>query len=167
MILRKKSKIIILLTLIIVGFLAFMPFIPQLSIYEKTTDQNIFSWDVRPGDFFTMSYIHSVNKSKVTDRFVITPDYEIMVTGTTFFSYGAGIPEPTPNSSERLVVYDDRIEIQNIDRVLDTYSFFVGVTADHTLKIRDHSIKFINYVDPKTLIEVSVKKINLISYFLN
>ena len=51
---------------------------------------------VHPGDRFTLSYVHSVSKSRVTGTFEVTPEYEISVRETTFGSFGPGLPDVRP-----------------------------------------------------------------------
>ena len=47
-----------------------------------------------PKKEFIISYIHSVNKSKIRDYYNINKDKDIVLEKTRFVSYGAGVPEP-------------------------------------------------------------------------
>lgn len=146
--------------LIAVALLAFVPIVPQLSVKNADSGRTILSHIVKPGDTFTVSYIHSVNKSKVVDSFTITDKYQIMVTSTAFSAYGAGIPEP--EEGQTLTVYDDRVEITNINRIVDPYRLFVGVTADHTMKIgKEEPIHFTDIVSPQTSIIIDIYKVSI------
>jgi len=132
-----------------VVLLAIVPIVPQLSVKNADNGKTILSHKVKPGDTFTVSYIHSVNKSKVLDSFTITNNYIIMLTATSFSAYGAGIPEP--EEGQTLSIRDDRIEISNINRYVDPYRLFVGTTADHTIIFNDEeTVHLIDFVKPKT-----------------
>jgi hypothetical protein len=47
---------------------------------------------VTPGDTFTLSFIHSVEKSPVTDYFRIDDDYRIILYQSEFSSLNTGLP---------------------------------------------------------------------------
>jgi len=47
---------------------------------------------VSPGDTFTLSFVHSVEKSEVTDYFRIDDGYRIILYQTAFGSLNAGLP---------------------------------------------------------------------------
>lgn len=171
---------LLVLFVIAVGLLVFAPVIPQLSAFDSTLGRMVFTSAAAPGDRFSMSYTHSVNKSRVTDLFTITDDYEIMVSRTSFYSYGAGIPEPEANTTQTLKVYDDRIDIENIDRILTPYRFFTGTTAEHTFTALDSPLRvkgetlpigipvpLNDYTAPQTAMILSVEKISLIAFLIS
>ena len=52
----------------------------------------VFLSRVTPDDTFTLSFIHSVEKSEVTDYFRIDDDYRIILYQTEFSSLNTGLP---------------------------------------------------------------------------
>ena len=61
-------------------------------IINYKTGDVLYSSDVKIGDIFSITYIHSVNKSPVEDRFSLDGGYNIMLRRSIFRSFGAGVP---------------------------------------------------------------------------
>ena len=68
----------------------------ELLVFDVKANRTLLRATVRPGDRFTLSYLHSVAKSRVTGAFEVTPAYEISVRETTFGSFGPGLPDVRP-----------------------------------------------------------------------
>lgn len=68
----------------------------ELLVLDAKANRVLLRAAVRPGDSFTLSYLHSVAKSRVTGTFEVTPEYEISVRETTFGSFGPGLPDVRP-----------------------------------------------------------------------
>lgn len=68
----------------------------ELLVFDAKVNRILLRANVRPGDRFTLSYLHSVAKSRVTGAFEVTPEYEISVRETTFGSFGPGLPDVRP-----------------------------------------------------------------------
>jgi len=139
----------------------FLPVVRRFAIIEKNTGKILFTCDVKPEDTFSVIYTHSVNKSPVEDVFVIQPDYGIMVKKSVYYSFGAGIPYEL-EAGQELHVYDDRIEIDNINRDLQEYLLFVGTVADHTFVMKNHRIHLNQLTQPQQTVSFQVCRVPLI-----
>jgi hypothetical protein len=106
-----------------------LPLSSQLCVRNQDNSDLLLHFSVNPGDQFEISYIHSQNRGNVRDFFRIDQEYRIILKSTCFSSYGAGMPEP---EGSQLFRYDrEGIWIENIDRMVNPYIFFVGTIANH------------------------------------
>lgn len=66
--------------------------IPFQALEVTGAGQAVFMKRVAPGDTFSLSFVHSVEKSTVTDYFRIDGDYRIILYQTEFNSLNTGLP---------------------------------------------------------------------------
>ncbi len=87
-----------------------------LLVLEKNDDW-VLARVVKPGDTFSLAYLHSVSLSDVRDLFRIDEDYRIILTETKFKGQGAGLPSVgLPN--ERWVLDGDWFRITGMKRIV-------------------------------------------------
>ena len=83
-------------TLVVAALLALAAgFIPLHALEVRQSGvagRVVFLARVTPGDTFTLSFIHSVEKSEVTDYFRIDDDHRIILYQTEFGSLNTGLP---------------------------------------------------------------------------
>ena len=156
-----KKIIIVLLSLLL--FIT-IPIFPRLVLESVKDNNNKYIYHLEKKEFI-ISYTHSVNKGRVRDYYIIDKNYNIVLNKTTFVSYGAGIAEPENN--ENIIIRDDNIEINNINRVIKDFYLFVGVIAEHTITIDDNEIILKSLFKPQTNIEIKYRKVALIDLIKN
>ena len=144
------KKIIVLLALIII---LFIPIFPKLLINNK-----IFNIEKKE---FIISYIHSVNRGRVRDYYIIKSKY-IILSKTRFMSYGAGIPEPEKRQKFRET--EDYIEISDINRKIDNLYLFVGTIANHKIEIDEKKIELKEIFKPQENIKIEYKILSIFEY---
>jgi hypothetical protein len=88
------------------------------------TGRVMFVKRVAPGDTFTLSFIHSVEKSEVTDYFRIDDDYRIILYQTEFGSLNTGLPAVV-SVGEIFERTDKGFRLSNLDRVLPEIQLWV------------------------------------------
>lgn len=142
---------LILSVAFLVVFLSKAPVIRRFAVIEHKTGKVLYSRGVKPEDVFSVKYLHSVNKSPVEDFFQIQQDYSLMLKKTSFKSFGAGVPFET-DPGQTLKMYEDRMEIEGIDRKLDRYLLFVGIVADHTLYFKGEEVHLDTLTAPQTTV---------------
>lgn len=152
-IIGKMKKIIISLTVIILSFILFIPIFPKLIINKKV-------FNIRSKEF-VISYIHSVNKGKVRDYYIIK-NKNIILSKTRFVSYGAGIPEP--EYGQKFIIMDDYAEISDINKKIDDLYLFVGTIANHKIEIDESEIELKKIFKPQTSIKIEYKILSLFEY---
>jgi len=140
----------------------FIPINQKFVIVEKKTGKILYYTYVTPGDTFVITYTHSVNKSPVDDVFEIQPDYSIMLKKTVFRTFGVGIPIPSDLGEGKVMnIYDDRMEIDNINMPVKQCLYFVGVIADHRFKMHNLELHLNKLTEPQQTVQFEVRRMPL------
>ena len=155
-----KKIIVVLLSLLL--FIT-IPIFPRL-VLKSVKDNNKYIYHLEKKEFI-ISYTHSVNKGRVRDYYIIDKNYNIILCKTTFVSYGAGIAEPENN--ENIIIKDDNIEINNINRIIKDFYLFVGIIAEHSITIDDNEIMLKSLFKPQTNINIKYRNVSLIELIKN
>jgi hypothetical protein len=87
---------------------------------------------VAPGDTFTLSFVHSVEKSEVTDYFRIDDDHRIILYQTEFGSLNTGLPAVV-SEGEVFGRTDSGFRLSNLNRVLPEIQLQVSEAYGGTL----------------------------------
>ncbi|MDF2591412.1 MAG: hypothetical protein K0S75_878 [Clostridia bacterium] len=112
---------------------------------------------------FVVSFKHSVNRTLVNEFIKIQGD-KFIVYKTTFYSYGAGMPEYDAIGGQKLSIKDGLVQIENINRELKNFTYLVGTYADHSLSYKNKTMKLSEYVKPQNPAFFSVGKITLFEF---
>lgn len=134
----------------------------ELVVSEARGNRVLLRTPVRPGDRFTLSYLHSVAKSRVSGTFEVTPAYAIAVRETAFGSFGPGLPDPRPGDDYE--VREGVIRLKNLKQTLPELSFFVHPYTEHQLEIGGQTLDLSKVVPAGTRIMVSVRAPRLASW---
>lgn len=145
-----------------------IPILNRFTISNGKTGEIVYIDKIENMGEFAVSFKHSVNRTLVNEFIRIQRD-RFVVYKTTFYSYGAGMPEYDINSKQTTTISDGIVHIENIDRKLDSFTYMVGTYADHTLSFKDKTIKLSDIVEPQKPVNFRIRKISfieLISYIL-
>jgi len=159
---HRSARFISVALIIIVLFAAalFVPFQRKLLVIEMNTGRILYHTNVKPGDTFSISYTHSINKSPVDDILEIQRDYSLLLKKTIFRAFGVGIPSELEND-QKMTVYADRTEIDNINRQIKECLVFVGVVADHRFRVHDDLIHLNHLTKPQRTVKFEVGKVSV------
>jgi len=163
---KKFIYAVFLLLLIII--LLNVPVLNRFTISNGRTGKIVYIDNIENIREFSVSFKHSVNRTLVNEFIRIQGD-RFVVYKTTFYSYGAGMPEYDANSKQVIIISDGIVQIENIDRELDNFTYMVGTYADHTLSFKDKTIKLSELVEPQKPAHFKIQKvscIDLINYLL-
>ncbi|WP_240374020.1 DUF1850 domain-containing protein [Bacillus piscicola] len=83
----------------------------------------------------TVSWIHSVEKTKWQDTILVNDEGELILAETRFQSYGAGVDH---ESKEDVVLEDGNIVYKNLNKKLACYQWIHSHEAEHTVTINDN-----------------------------
>lgn len=155
-----KKSILFVLVVIIIIVSFFIPLIEQFTISNNKTNKIVFCDSIHKYRNFYISFIHSVNKTKVEEYYKIEGD-EFIVYKTRFYSYGAGMPDGSDNPNANIKFKDGLVEIDNINRKLDHFSYMVGTIARHTLNTETKSFKLEKYVEPQQTARFEIKRVSI------
>lgn len=112
----------------------------QLVLRDDDTGSVYATYALEPGEEFSITFIHSVNKTPVTDCYDADKDGSLYLRKTIYYDFGAGVPFDL-NEGETLT-YDENgaMVISGIDRLIPSFVIFVGTVSDHTLQIGGEQI---------------------------
>lgn len=148
---------------IICAGLLLLPYIRVLEISDFKTRQRLLLVDMKPGEEFTISFIHSVNRRPVYDTMRVESDHLVIVR-SRYDSFGAGMPESSTGEGTLSIAKDGWL-VWTVNRPVPDVTVRVGWTAEHTLHIRDNKIRLAELAEPGSALTIRVTKIGLI-YFL-
>ena len=107
----------------------------QLVLRDDDTGSVYAAFSLEPGEEFSITFIHSVNKTPVTDCYDADKDGNIYLRKTVYYDFGAGVPFDL-NEGEVLTYDEDgAMVISGIDRLIPSFVIFVGTVSDHTLQL--------------------------------
>ena len=157
-----KWKLLIILAAALTAAFSLIP-LHVLKIDAVKEERPVLVWAVRPGDEFSLGYIHSVELSPVWDYFRIDESYRIVLYETTFQSLNTGLPS-TIAGDERLIREGDHFRISGMNRSLPFIELQVQERTDNTLIVGGVESFKLHTLIGDTLLKISVKKILLWDY---
>lgn len=163
----KKYIGVLSLSVLIVLILNF-PMFERFTVLDGKTGKIAYADEVDNVGEFVVSFRHSVNRTPVNE-FIRIQGNKFMVHKTTFYSYGAGMPESDESGRQKVTINNGLVQIENIDRELSSFAYIVGTYADHTLSYKGKSLRLSEYVKPQNPAFFCIKKITpieLAEYFL-
>ncbi len=133
---RRRGMIAAAMSLLIaVCAAAFVLFPGKTLVLESADTGDVYAaYPVRIKDTFGIRFIHSVNKTPVTDWYEIRKD-GIYVVRTEYYGFGAGVQTQLEEGQELSYGEDGSMIITGFDRRMDDLVYFVGTVSDHTLTL--------------------------------
>ena len=107
-----------------------------LVLSSAKTGEEYARYPVCVGDEFSIGFIHSVNKSPVTDFYEIRED-GIYVVKTIYYGFGAGVQTELEGNEKLEYGEDGSMIISGFDRKMEDLVYFVGTVSDHILTVRE------------------------------
>jgi len=133
-----------------------------LEIRDVRRDQAVFMQRVSPGESFSLTFIHSVEKSPVADFFRLDDDYRIVLYETAFRSLNTGLPA-TLSKGERLSRTAQGYRLSIPDRVIPDIRLWVDRQYAGALTIGARRIPLADLAG-NTLLQFKVRKAPLWEY---
>lgn len=155
----KANKVVfgIIAAVIVITF--FIPLFSMFTITDAETGKIVFADREIDNKKFYTSFIHSVNRMPVNEYYRIE-DNHFVVYKTTFYSYGAGMPDFI-DYKQRPVLIDGMVHIDNLNIKMDSFSIFVGTIANHSLNINNTTYYLSDFVEPGKSATFKIKKVSL------
>lgn len=155
----KNSILIVIIVILIVIF--FIPLVEQFTITNGKTNDMVFLDSTDKYDNFYISFIHSVNRTPVHEYYRIEGN-KFIVYKTTFYSYGAGMPDGSDNPNIDVKFNGSGlVEIDNLNRQLSEFTYLVGTYANHTLHAEKESFTLEKYIEPQEPALFKIKKVSI------
>lgn len=131
---RKTAAALILLCAVLAAAFVYFHRSSHLVLINEETGEKIASYPMKPGDTFGVGFVHSVNKSPVTDWYEVRQD-GIYVIRTVYYGFGAGVQTQLEEGQKLEYGEDGSMIITGFDRRMDDLVYFVGTVSDHTLTL--------------------------------
>lgn len=148
--------------LILVLALIYLLPIRVLLAQDYRTGAYLKSWPICGLNNFEIEYTHSVQLTPVIEIYTVDKEDKIILTESYFYSYGAGLPSTTPYDFE---ITDHGFRIYNIDQTMEDLVYRTGAErAHHRIKIGRKTYAFLDFSQPRTGVEFTVKRLSLLSY---
>ncbi len=128
-----------------------------LVLKNADTGEVICAYPVQDGDEFSITFIHSVNKSPVTDVYQIR-DSGIYVVQTKYFSFGAGVQTEVQEGQRLEYGSDGSMIVSGFNQRMDRLSYIVGTVSDHTLEIAGETVSLRELCGQNTAVRFSCER---------
>lgn len=129
---------VVLLTAAVAVILAAVYSSTRLVICDRDSGKIYTEYDIIDGEEFSISFIHSVNITEVTDVYYADGD-TIVCDKCIYSSFGAGMPTEWEENWQ--VSYEgDKITISGLDIRQKEVTYIVGTVYDHILHIDGKNI---------------------------
>lgn len=110
-----------------------------LLLKDQDTNKIYGQWFMEEESLFSLSFIHSVNKSPVKDE-IMVKDGILHAHKVIYSGFGAGVQ--TELNPGELLTYDEnhQMVISNIKTTYENLNLIVGTVSDHVLEIQGTEI---------------------------
>lgn len=106
----------------------------RLVLSDPKEDTPYAAYDMDVGETFSITFIHSVNKSPETDFFEVRED-GIYGVETLYHNFGAGVPTELGDGQTLTYLEDGSMLLTGMEVRLDDLIYRVGTVSDHTLTL--------------------------------
>jgi hypothetical protein len=155
---RPLTGIAIVTVISIIAFSVLIIFFvstPCLLLRNGDSGKLIAAFPVEDGIEFSITFIHSVNNSPVTDMYKIQ-NGKIYVVKTIYYSFGAGVQTEIEESQSLEYGEDGSMIVSGFDLNMDNLSYIVGTVSDHILKINENTISLRELCGRNTIVKFSI-----------
>lgn len=123
--------VILLILVVCFSLYGFHSLYKKLLIIDAKTGKTLLSFNVKEGQSFKLSFIHSVSLSPVYEFYRIEDD-SIVLYETDYSYSSAGLPTEV-EEGERLIIEKDRFRLTNMNRVFKKINY--GIVKDWEFKL--------------------------------
>ena len=135
---RRRRVVIIVASAVIVALatvvLLVAPRTAHLVLIDDFSDTLLFSVRVNEPEEFSVSFMHSVNISPVTEIFQIK-EGQIILYALEFYTFGAGTQAELEPGQTLTRLPEGGMRIDGFDRVIVGLRYSIGHDTEHTLQV--------------------------------
>ncbi len=129
----------------------------MLRLTNGETGQVYAEYEVADGDTFSITFIHSVNKSPVTEGYIIDGD-EIYLESCLYSAFGAGVATEVEEGQSLSYTEDGQMLIAGFHRKMNHLSYIVGTVSDHVLQLGTEEISLRQLCGRNSTVQFSIQK---------
>ena len=115
------------------------------------------AYRLEDGQSFSVTFVHSVNKSPVTEIYEAR-DGDIYVTTCIYETLGAGVATELEEGQSVTYTEEGVWELTGIDTKIDPLCYFVGTVSDHVLNIADTDISLRTLCGRNARVEFCIRR---------
>lgn len=130
----------------------------QLVIEEKQTGYELWSLPVQEGDWFRHEYLHSVEKSKVIEKFKLGAEGQILAMESWTKSFGAGLPYENKGTVEQI---DGYYVLKDISEPVEVLHIIPSHLYLHTFHLGDTEVVLSEPPFKRTLLLIEIRKLTI------
>ncbi len=127
-----------------------------LTLRSGDTGEIYAQYSVKEGDTFSIGFVHSVNKTPVTDVYEVR-DHQIYVIRTIYYDFGAGVQTILEDGQSLRYGEDGEMIVEGFDREMPDLSYIVGTVSDHTLTFDGREISLRNLCGKNAAVSFSIE----------
>jgi len=120
----------------------------------------LFLYSVNEGDLISLAYMHSVNKTPVSEIFSVARG-QLVLTALEFKSFGAGMPTELEPGQRLLHLPDGVMRIEPFDRPAHDLRVLISEQAMHTLYIGELQISLCALTEPGQPVRFEIRRMNI------
>lgn len=128
----------------------------KLVLSELETGEVFLSLPVSDGDRFSVTFVHSVNQTPVTDVFEVRGS-DIYVVECRFYGFGAGVQTEYPDGVTYTYAEDGAIVATGYNILCKDLIYCVGMVSDHILEFDDTEYSLRDICGRGTKVEFGIK----------
>ena len=113
----------------------------KLCLIDSDTGKQAAAYPVEEGELFSVSFIHSVNKSLVKETYRISLSEDaIFVESCEYSAFGAGVATQVEEEQTLSYTPEGHMLLSGIHQKIPHLSYIVGTVYDHILEIHGQQI---------------------------
>lgn len=129
-----------------------------VTVRERDTGKLIAYYPASEGERFSVSFIHSVNRTPVTDVYEIE-DGHVFVEECIYYGFGAGVQSELNPGEVLKKTPDGGMLISGIHQNRDNVGYIVGTVYDHVLNINGEDISLRDLCGRNSAIRINYEKL--------
>lgn len=130
----------------------------KLIIYNYNLGNVIKEFPIPNDGYFSIKFIHSVNKSPVIDYYRFDENNEIYVYKTVYYNFGAGVETELENDEVLSYGDDGSMIVDNINKKIESLTYYLSDFYDHKLSINgNEEISLWDVCGKNILINIKIK----------
>lgn len=149
---RLKFLLIFIAVTLLLFFANFKLERTKVLIIESET-KNVKHTILVPEKKFTLSFIHSVEKTPVYEVFQITEDNKLILVETTFSSLGVGLPYTEDNGEFKNE--QGKFKLTGLNREFTSITMRVSPIPKHTITVGEKTYSLLSFVASDDLVKIT------------
>jgi hypothetical protein len=143
---------------VVLLFYLFFPLYTVLNILSVNKGRVVFCAEMKEGEEFVLSFIHSVNKRPVYDTLRVERAH-LLIVRSRFDTFGAGMPE-TSTDGMKLELDEEGWLVWTVNRPVPEVTVLVGRVANHTLHLKGRNLALSALSEPGSPVSMRPARIS-------